>query len=50
LLSGKRNVTIQIAIALEELLDVPAEFWIKLQKNYELQQELIELKKFKHAS
>ncbi len=50
LLNGKRGVTIQIAMALEKTLNISAEFWIRLQKNYELQMELSELQKHKHAS
>lgn len=50
LLKGERNVNIQVAIALETLLNIKAEFWIKLQKNYELQKELNELLKHRQAS
>ncbi|MBS2211430.1 HigA family addiction module antidote protein [Carboxylicivirga mesophila] len=44
LLKGKRGITIPIAIALEKLLGIDAKFWIRLQKNYELNKELLELK------
>lgn len=50
LLKGERGITIPIAIALEKVLQINAEFWIRLQKNYELNRELIELKKHKNAS
>jgi len=50
LLKGERNVTIPIAMALEKVLNIPAEFWIRLQKNYELNKELIDLKNAKLAS
>jgi len=50
LLKGDRGITIPIAIALEKVLQIKAEFWIRLQKNYELNRELIELKKHKNAS
>lgn len=50
LLKGKRNINIQVAIALEKLLNIKAEFWIRLQKNYELQKELHELLKHRQAS
>lgn len=33
-----------MALALESTLNIPAEFWIRLQKNHELQRDLIELK------
>jgi len=49
LMNGKRNITTSIAIALENVLSVKAETWIRLQKNYELNKELIELKKLKSA-
>ena len=49
LLQGKRNITTAIALALEKVLSVKAETWIRLQKNYELQKELIELKNLKSA-
>jgi plasmid maintenance system antidote protein VapI len=48
---GKRNITISIAIALalQKVLNIKAETWIRLQKNYELQKELLELKNLKSA-
>ena len=49
LLSGKRNITTSIALALEKILSIKAETWIRLQKNYELQKELIELRNLKSA-
>lgn len=49
LLSGKRNITISIALVLEKVLNVKAETWIRLQKHYELNKELIELKNLKSA-
>ena len=44
LLHGKRNITTSIASSLEKVLFVQAETRIRLQKNYELQKELIELR------
>ncbi len=49
LLNGKRNITSSIALTLEKVLSVKAETWIRLQKNYELQKELIELRNLKSA-
>lgn len=49
LLQGKRNVTISFAIVLEKVLGINAETWIRLQKQYELNKELIELKNLKSA-
>ena len=42
LLQGKRNITTSIALVLEKVLNVKAEIWIQIQKNYELHKELIE--------
>ena len=50
LLKGERNITSTVALALEKALDIPAEFWIRLQKNYELNKELIDLRNRKSAS
>lgn len=49
MLQGKRNITISIALILEKVLGVKAETWIRLQKHYELNKELIELKNLKSA-
>lgn len=49
LMHGKRNITIPIALVLEKVLGVKAEIWIRLQKNYELNQELIQLKNSRSA-
>ncbi|MFW5822645.1 MAG: helix-turn-helix transcriptional regulator [Tangfeifania sp.] len=49
-LKGERSITLNLALALEKVLDVPAEFWVRLQKQYEMNECLIELKKMKNAS
>jgi HTH-type transcriptional regulator/antitoxin HigA len=49
LLKGERNVTIPLALALEKVLQIPAEFWIRLQKQYEMDKELIELRNKRSA-
>lgn len=49
ILQGKRNITIPIALVLEKVLGINAEVWIRLQKHYELNKELIELKNLKSA-
>lgn len=36
IIKGKRPITASIAILLEKALDVPAEFWIRFQYQYEL--------------
>lgn len=50
LLKGERNITSSVALSLEKVFDIPAEFWIRLQKNYELNKELIDLRNRKSAS
>jgi addiction module HigA family antidote len=39
ILKGKRNITAYIALKLEIELEVPAEFWLGLQIDYDLQVE-----------
>ena len=49
-LKGERSVNIKLALALETILSIKAEFWIRLQKQYEMNKELIELKQKRLAS
>ncbi|MGV8093866.1 MAG: transcriptional regulator [Mangrovibacterium sp.] len=49
-MKGERAISVRLALALEEVLGIPAEFWIRLQKGYESDLELIELRKMKKAS
>ena len=49
-LKGERSININLAIALETILSIKAEFWIRLQKQYEMNKELIELKQKRLAS
>lgn len=49
-LKGERSITLNLALALEKVLDVPAELWVRMQKQYEMNKSLIELKKMKNAS
>lgn len=49
LMQGKRNITLSVALTLEKALNIKAETWIRLQKHYELNKELIELKNLKSA-
>ncbi len=50
LLKGERNITTSFALVLEKIFEIPAEFWIRLQKNYELNKALIEIRDLKNAS
>ncbi|MGV3767711.1 MAG: HigA family addiction module antitoxin [Chitinophagaceae bacterium] len=36
LLHGKRNVSASTALKLEKLLDIPAEYWMRIQVYYDL--------------
>lgn len=49
-LKGERSITIPFALALEKVLNIPAEFWVRLQKQYEMNKQLIELRNIKNAS
>ena len=46
-MKGERSISVNFALVLEKVLEIPAEFWIKLQKGYELDLELIELRKIR---
>ena len=35
-INGKRSVSLNVAVALEKALDIPAEFWMNLQTHYDL--------------
>lgn len=50
LLKGERNITSSFALVLEKVFEIPAEFWIRLQKNYEMNKALIEIRNLKNAS
>ena len=50
LLKGERNITSSFALVLEKVFTIPAEFWIRLQKNYELNKELLEIRNRRNAS
>jgi addiction module HigA family antidote len=43
-LKEERHININLALALETILSIKTEFWIRLQKQYEMNKELIELK------
>lgn len=47
LLHAKRNVSAATALKLEALLNIPAEYWLRVQVYYDL---FIERKKAKHAA
>lgn len=36
LITGKRNITPEVAVKLEDALDIPAELWMKHQMAYEI--------------
>jgi antitoxin HigA-1 len=39
ILKGRRNISASMALKLESALDIPAEFWIRLQGEYDLKVE-----------
>ena len=49
-LKGERSININLALTLETILSIKAGFWIRLQKQYEMNKELIELKQKRLAS
>lgn len=44
IVKGKRAITVDIALALEKALDIPAEFWSNMQTQYELDEARIKEK------
>jgi addiction module HigA family antidote len=47
MLHGKRHVSAHLALKLERLLDIPAEYWMRVQVYFDL---FIERNKEKHAA
>lgn len=44
ILNGKRNISVKMAVRLEEVLDgIPADYWLSLQMQYDIQQTKQEL-------
>lgn len=35
-INGKRSISLNMAVALEKAFDIPADFWMNLQTNYDL--------------
>lgn len=48
ILAGKRNISASLALKLERLLGISAEYWYNLQTAYELQQAREELELTEH--
>jgi HTH-type transcriptional regulator/antitoxin HigA len=44
LIKGKRAVSADVALLLEQILEIPAEYWMKLQSQYELDRARIQQK------
>ena len=40
IIKGKRAVTAEIALILEKALDIPADFWMNFQKQYEFSTQI----------
>lgn len=49
IIKGKKNITIDIALKLENVLDIPAKFWLNAQINYEIDCHRILEKNKEHA-
>ena len=45
ILKGKKSITVDIATKLEKIFDMSADFWIEIEKNYQLNSALLEQKK-----
>lgn len=41
-INGKRSVSLSVAVALEKVLDIPAEVWMNLQTQYDIDSANIE--------
>jgi len=49
-INGKRSVSLNVAVALEKALDIPAEFWMNLQTQYDLDSaQIVEREKQKET-
>ncbi len=48
-IKGKRSVHAHLAIALESALGISAEYWLRLQMQYDLSKARAELKQLKSA-
>ena len=49
-INGKRPVSVRMAASLEKVLDIPAEYWLNLQSQYELDAAAIAEREEKKAS
>ena len=49
-INGKRPISVRMAAALETVLDIPAEYWLNLQSQYELDAAAIAEREEKKAS
>ncbi len=49
-INGKRSVSLNMAIALEKVLDIPADIWMNLQTQYELDCTNIAERDYQHET
>ncbi|MBQ6186672.1 MAG: HigA family addiction module antidote protein [Prevotella sp.] len=49
-INGKRNISLNIAVALEKALDIPADVWMNLQTNYKLDSANIAVRDNQHET
>lgn len=50
LIKGKRAVNAELALLLEQILEIPAEYWMRLQAQYELDHARIQQKTIERLS
>ena len=44
IIKGKRNINAELAILLEKILEIDADYWLEIQKNYDLDKARISTK------
>ncbi len=47
IIKGKRSITADFAILLEQILDIPAEYWLRFQSQYDIDKARIKEKNIK---
>ena len=50
IINGKRSISINSAVALEKALEIPADYWINLQSQYDLDSSAIAVRDNKKAT
>lgn len=50
IVNGKRSISINTAIALEKAFEIPADYWVNLQSQYDLDSSVIAVRNTKKAT